>query len=570
MTYQAKNNAYSTLAGSLTNVATSLTVQTGHGDRFPIIASPAYTVITLEDASGNREVIKVTARAGAADTMTIVRAQEGTSARAWAAGDSVELRMTAAEVQTLFDHVDDTVGAHAASAIASTPTGNLAATTVQAALDELQTDVDTREKNIHAAGAKTTPVDADEMGLVDSAAGFILTKITWANIKAGLKTYFDTLYPAASSFTSHTGATTGAHAASAISYAGSTNLAATDVEAALDELDSEKQPLLTNATQAEMEAGTETALRAMSPNRVAQAIAALGTSTGALIDFTVFGAATVDLTSISNGTPAVLTVSAATLMPSNNSPVRLTTTGALPTGLSVATTYWVINASGTTFNLAATKGGSAIATSSAGSGTHAVTSAPYEKATNNPSFVIVEVLGGGGGGGGGANVATGNAAGGGGGGGGYALKKILSSLLASSETVTVGGGGTAGNTSGSSGGTGGTSSFGSFLSATGGVGGGGGLAAPNTKGAGGAAGVGSNGDLNIRGSQGRTAESSGISGSGGSSMLGGDSILILTIGNGTSALINSGSGASGAVSGVANARSGGTGGSGLVIVWEYA
>lgn len=41
-------------------------------------------------------------------------------------------------------HVNNPTGAHAASAISNTPTGNLAATTVQAALNELQTDVDTR------------------------------------------------------------------------------------------------------------------------------------------------------------------------------------------------------------------------------------------------------------------------------------------------------------------------------------------------------------------------------------------------------------------------------------------
>jgi hypothetical protein len=46
----------------------------------------------------------------------------------------------------------------------------------------------------HAATGKTTPVDADEMPLVDSAASNVLKKITWANIKATLKTYFDTLY----------------------------------------------------------------------------------------------------------------------------------------------------------------------------------------------------------------------------------------------------------------------------------------------------------------------------------------------------------------------------------------
>lgn len=47
---------------------------------------------------------------------------------------------------------------------------------------------------IHAATSKTTPVDADELPLVDSASTFSLKKLTWANIKATLKTYFDSLY----------------------------------------------------------------------------------------------------------------------------------------------------------------------------------------------------------------------------------------------------------------------------------------------------------------------------------------------------------------------------------------
>jgi len=40
------------------------------------------------------------------------------------------------------DHIDETSGAHAASAISNAPTGNLSATTVQGALDELQGDID--------------------------------------------------------------------------------------------------------------------------------------------------------------------------------------------------------------------------------------------------------------------------------------------------------------------------------------------------------------------------------------------------------------------------------------------
>jgi hypothetical protein len=46
---------------------------------------------------------------------------------------------------------------------------------------------------IHAATNKTTPVDADEVGIWDSISG-LLNRLSWVNIKATLKTYFDTLY----------------------------------------------------------------------------------------------------------------------------------------------------------------------------------------------------------------------------------------------------------------------------------------------------------------------------------------------------------------------------------------
>ena len=46
----------------------------------------------------------------------------------------------------------------------------------------------------HAAPDKATPVNADEIPLVNSANSWGLAKVTWANIKATLKTYFDGLY----------------------------------------------------------------------------------------------------------------------------------------------------------------------------------------------------------------------------------------------------------------------------------------------------------------------------------------------------------------------------------------
>jgi len=61
---------------------------------------------------------------------------------------------------------------------------------------------------IHGSSAKTTPVDADTVALIDSAASNTLKKLSWSNIKSTLKAYFDTLYSAASH--THAAATTSA------------------------------------------------------------------------------------------------------------------------------------------------------------------------------------------------------------------------------------------------------------------------------------------------------------------------------------------------------------------------
>jgi hypothetical protein len=55
---------------------------------------------------------------------------------------------------------------------------------------------------------------------------------------------------------------------------------------------------------------------------------------------------------------------------SNGNAIVLTTTGALPTGLTAGTTYYVVSAAANTFSLAATVGGAAINTSGSQSGTH--------------------------------------------------------------------------------------------------------------------------------------------------------------------------------------------------------
>lgn len=59
---------------------------------------------------------------------------------------------------------------------------------------------------IAGATEKTIPVDADVFPLADSAASNVLKKVTWANIKATLKTYFDTLYAKLAGGNTFTGA----------------------------------------------------------------------------------------------------------------------------------------------------------------------------------------------------------------------------------------------------------------------------------------------------------------------------------------------------------------------------
>jgi hypothetical protein len=99
------NNASGALASSITTAATTITLTTGAGAQFPAISGGNYFYATLTDASNNLEIVKVTARAS--DVLTVVRAQEGTIARAYAAADKLELRVTAVVMESLVQVTGD-------------------------------------------------------------------------------------------------------------------------------------------------------------------------------------------------------------------------------------------------------------------------------------------------------------------------------------------------------------------------------------------------------------------------------------------------------------------------------
>ncbi|WP_025915797.1 hypothetical protein [Herminiimonas sp. CN] len=95
------NNADSELNGAIDAAALSITLKTGTGAKFPTPTVGDYFLVTLYQKVGaaeiNHEIVKCTARAG--DVLTVVRAQEGTTAMAFSNADPIELRMTAGAAQ---------------------------------------------------------------------------------------------------------------------------------------------------------------------------------------------------------------------------------------------------------------------------------------------------------------------------------------------------------------------------------------------------------------------------------------------------------------------------------------
>jgi hypothetical protein len=102
-----------------------------------------------------------------------------------------------------------------AAGVANTPAGNISSITVQAALNELDTEKTTlaavkadadvasaislkhtqgTDTALGAVGVKNPPIDADKALYRDSVASDALVTSTWTQVKAFLKTYFDGLY----------------------------------------------------------------------------------------------------------------------------------------------------------------------------------------------------------------------------------------------------------------------------------------------------------------------------------------------------------------------------------------
>ena len=100
------NNASSTLAAPITNVATSLTVSSGTGVEFPNPSAGQQFSATLNDAATGLLFEIVYCTAISVDTFTtIVRGEEGTSPLSWLAGDLVANVLTAGQMAAMVQSV---------------------------------------------------------------------------------------------------------------------------------------------------------------------------------------------------------------------------------------------------------------------------------------------------------------------------------------------------------------------------------------------------------------------------------------------------------------------------------
>jgi len=104
MAVKFTNNAATTLAAGINSSVTSIAVT--DGSVFPAIAGGDHFYVTFDDST-NKEIVKVTARSG--NTLTAVRGQDDTTARAFSSGDKAELRIVAALLEDVKTDVSSTL-----------------------------------------------------------------------------------------------------------------------------------------------------------------------------------------------------------------------------------------------------------------------------------------------------------------------------------------------------------------------------------------------------------------------------------------------------------------------------
>ncbi|MDN0096584.1 hypothetical protein [Yersinia rohdei] len=196
LTLLSANNASTVLSAGISASATTLTVNTGTGTLFPSpVPGTSFFKLTLIDAATGTltEIVHVTSRT--ADTMTIVRAQEGTVNRLWSANDIAANMMTAGTLSLLAQKDLSLQISNNLSEIAAVGPTAVAATLANLSLSDVAhlpqlTGVVGTSRNAKmsvTAASSTATFTADEL-IVQTALGGLQYKLTSLNKTINLGT----------------------------------------------------------------------------------------------------------------------------------------------------------------------------------------------------------------------------------------------------------------------------------------------------------------------------------------------------------------------------------------------
>lgn len=178
MTQKFANAARATLATGIASGDTAITISSG-GALFPEIASPDFARAVLQDESGI-EIVLITAHTASSTSFTVTRAQEGTTARSFAAGSIFGIRLTSADGDTFAAKVSGPASAtDSALAAFDGTTGKLVKQAATVTVPQGGTGASTLTANNVLLGNGTSALQA----VAPSTSGNVLTSngTTWTS-----------------------------------------------------------------------------------------------------------------------------------------------------------------------------------------------------------------------------------------------------------------------------------------------------------------------------------------------------------------------------------------------------
>lgn len=379
MTQKLKNNARSLLVSSILAGDTSLVVESGKADLFPVADTGTDPVGTfgkdwfkavLQDTAGNIEIIYVRTRPGGNATFSNVqRGMEGTTARDYAAGSVVGLRITSLDIELAIS---------LATSAGATGQAIVAAASFAAVRTLLGATVKGTELFTAADAA------AARSALGATAAGqAVMTAADYAAIRTLLGLVIGTdvqAYDAATAKLNVAQVYTKAQRGGVVDLTDGATITPNFADGNMFRVELAGNRILANPTNLvkgqsgsidihQDNTGSRTLTFGWGWQFAAGVAPALTTAARAKdkLTYQVDEYKTSNVT-ISIASPGVVTWAGHGLLA--GTPIRLTTTGALPTGLATATTYYVIPVDANSFRLAATQSGTAINTTGSQSSTH--------------------------------------------------------------------------------------------------------------------------------------------------------------------------------------------------------